>query len=201
VIRSLENGSIPETRNYYADVCRTAMLIVENTGLLPALNDSESTLAFVVNMEDIFEDYCFHVLRESIELLGFQNVIRGKESGLKLFAGPKCDSRQAEPDILIEDSSGSCLPLEVKYKSNPDRGDINQAITYGLVCNSSKTVLVCYSEQAARAGWQYMGIVGSRVEVWVYRVYLGSTKIQFEEERFVGSIANMLHGKVAPEPL
>jgi hypothetical protein len=135
-----------------------------------------------------------------MKLLSVQNVIRGKEFDLKLFAGPRCDSRQAEPDILIEDSSGNYLPLEVKYKSNPDRGDINQAITYGLACNSSKTVLVCYSEQVAIAGWQYMGTVGSRVELWVYHFYLESANIQVEEEEFVESITNMLQGRVTPNP-
>lgn len=195
VIASIEDGSIPEGRSYYVDIAKTAILLVEFSGLLPATQGRETTLSFVVNMETVFEDYCFHVLRENIIKFNWDLVQRGREESYPLFSGPGCDTRKAEPDLIIQDLHHQLL-LEVKYKEKPNRQDINQAITYALAYNSERVVLLCFWDSGQRRGWQFLGLVGNKIAVWVYRIDLNSADIEAEESLFVHAVADMIRGEI-----
>lgn len=196
VIFSLDEQSIPETRDYYVEICRTAVLLVEYSGLLPDVGGKEPTLSFVVDMEKVFEEYCLKVLQEERDALGWISVAHGKDEDHNLFTGPDHDKRRAEPDILIERDDGQQLVVDVKYKNKPKREDINQAVTYAIRFDCSRVVLLCFAEQAHQTGWKFLGIVGDKVVVWVYRMYLDNTDMEAEERRYVNSINEMVHGRV-----
>jgi 5-methylcytosine-specific restriction enzyme subunit McrC len=193
---SLEEGRIPETREYYIDVCRTAVLLVSHRGLLPDIEGKEKTLSFLVNMEQIFEKYCLRVLQERSDVVAWHSVKHGKDEKLFLFSDPRYDNREAEPDILIKGNGGCQLVVEVKYKPKPLRDDINQAVTYAVRFDISRVVLLCFSESVGNSGWKFLGVVGDKVAVWVYRIFLDSSDMEAEELRYVHAMNEMLYGRV-----
>lgn len=86
--------------------------------------------------------------------------------------------------------------MEVEYKKKPSRDDINQAVTYAVRFDSSRVVLLCFSESLYDSGWQFVGVIGGQITVWVYRIYLDSTDIEVEEHRYVDAMNEMLCGRV-----
>lgn len=194
---SLERGSIPEVRSYYEEACSTALLLTEQAGIITQQLGAERTYSFAVNMENVFQDYCFRVLNSQKGLLGPGARVFLEPAGrIPLFTGTNCDKRNAEPDIVIENASNTKLPLEVKYKEDPNRVDINQAVAYGVAYSSSRVVIVCYAETPNAKGWLYLGKVGGIVDVWVYRIDINSSNIEQEETRFVEDISNLLNGRL-----
>jgi 5-methylcytosine-specific restriction enzyme subunit McrC len=193
VINSLNNGSIPETRDYYVDACRTALLLVEGAGIIPTLEVKDSTISFVVNMETIFEDYVFNVLRSYASQFRWVNVIRGSSEQRKMFSGDNCDTRNVEPDIVIEDVNHRKIPIELKYKDTPNRDNINQAITYAIAYQIGIAILVCFTNKVSNTGWKYFGKIGNQIDVWVYFLNLDSDDMYAEEGRF----ANNINGKIS----
>lgn len=191
VVKSIEEHSIPESREYYEAVCNTAILLVEHSGLSALSRGPHSTLSFVVNMETIFEEYSFHVLHDQLNALDWDSVVRGKFDEHPLFCREGTDARRAEPDLIIRSNSGCLLLIEIKYKPNPNRQDINQAVTYALSYNSDKVVLLCFAEDETKAGWEYLGSVGGNVSVWTYRIHLEKDMVS-EESKFVKEINEMM---------
>lgn len=198
VLAALENRAIPDTRAYYTDICKTAVLIVQNSGLVPKLLGQEATLTFVVNMSVVFQEYCYQVLRDHREELGGGYLIRADDGKKPMFDDPSWDPREAEPDIVIESSTGVRVPVEVKYKDNPSRTDINQAIVYALAYRSRNAILLCYSSQAVSQGWEFSGTIGGRVDVWTYRLDLENSNLDVVEHRFVQDMRTLLDGDVTP---
>jgi 5-methylcytosine-specific restriction enzyme subunit McrC len=196
IVRSIEEHAIPESRSYYEPVCSTAILLVENSGLLPHAQGAQSTFSFVVNMETIFEDFCLTVLSDNAAALGWSHVGKGKHDDHFLFCRQTFDFRKAEPDIIIRTKAGAILILEVKYKDTPNRNDINQAVTYAVSYNTSKAVLLCFCNNERQAGWQYLGSIGGDIAVWVYRVFLDSLDLRREETRFAMDMNDMILDRI-----
>jgi 5-methylcytosine-specific restriction enzyme subunit McrC len=190
---SIDRASIPDSRRYYYEVCETAILLVEQLSLLPTPEGDQTTLSFVVNMESVFQDYCYQVLRERAHMLGpNMTVLHEPEGSQALFVDPSHDTRKAEPDIVIANPRGTQFVLEVKYKTDPSREDLNQAITYGIAYRLTQVVLVCFAEDKRQNGWEYKGRVGGQLDVYVYRLKLESPNLPSEEATFATSIAKML---------
>jgi hypothetical protein len=102
VLTGIERRSLPDIRSYYYDICKTAILIAEHSGLLPAITGKETTLSFVVNMENEFPKYCFELLRQNAAALGNNITVHKEPDGSKrLFEGANSDRRLAEPDLVI----------------------------------------------------------------------------------------------------
>src|SRR5439155_20963075 len=65
VAAMVREGAIPSSRSYYVDLCKTALLLVEHLGITADEFGNRETLSFVVNMENVFQEYCFVVLRDA----------------------------------------------------------------------------------------------------------------------------------------
>lgn len=198
VSESLERNTLPDVRAYYADALKTALLIVENTGITPNIAGTTSTLSFVVNMESTFERYCQTVLINNSSRIGSNIQVKGQKEGKKpLFKGVSSDARDAEPDIVISSGDKDLLVVEVKYKDKPNRQDLNQAVTYALAYKIRQVVLLCFTEQN-ESSWQFLGEVGDLVEVWVYRLGLEQEDIDIVENKFIEAIKDMISGSITP---
>lgn len=194
VLESLKEHSIPEIRSYYYEICQTAILVIEQAGLRPKEHAPEETLLFVVNMENVFQDYCYNIMRDLGSLFEEKTIIYHEPEGrIPLFSGLGSDTKStAEPDILVIRPREVCLPIEVKYKDNPSRVDINQAITYAIAYGSNKVILLCFASENYQPGWQYFGRVGTQIDVWVYRINLDDEEIESEERKLAEEIKKKL---------
>lgn len=191
VKKSLESQSLPIIRDYYYDICQTSLLLVQNTGIIPHLEGVEETLSFVVNMEDVFEDYCRNCLRQFVQQNNWVEVVGGKDDQQRMFYGPNSDTRMAEPDIVIRLQNGEKYPVEVKYKEDPNRDNINQAITYAVTYKKTKAIIVCYAT-GKQTGLVDFGKVGEGIQVFVYHFDLEKTDIEAEEKNFASVINRLI---------
>lgn len=188
VVFSLDNGAIPDMRQYYVDACRTALLLVEGAGLAPTLEGQDTSISLVVNMETIFEDYIYNILLSHAHSYGWVTVLRGNAENKSMFSGENCDTRNIEPDIVIENRFHKKIPIELKYKESPNRDNLNQAITYAVGYEVDKALLVCFTDDATKAGWQFLGNIGNQIDTWVYYINLDSKEMEAEEERFTTNL-------------
>ena len=189
---SLWECTIPGTRAYYADACNTAMLIVENSGIHPYGPDEVSTLSFVVSMPNVFQDYCLSVIQQRLSDHGFSVEDGRREARRHLFSDGSSDSRYAEPDIVILQDRDVRLVVEVKYKTLPNRHDINQAVTYALTYDQDRVVLLCFCGKLRGEELQYMGRVGDSVRVWAYYMDMDAPDLAVTERRLEEALINLL---------
>lgn len=196
VRESLRSGSIPHERGYYRDACKTAMMLVDHKGVDPLFLGERETLSFVVNMETVFQDYCFHVLNDAKAKLGWLQVLKeGGGATRPFFEEPRNDERDATPDIVIQDEGEIEYPLEVKYKDKPNRRDINQAVTYALAYGVDRAVLICFTNDPGTHPRRYFhGSVGNQVDLWTCRICPTNSDIEEEEVLFVDTIGDILAG-------
>ena len=172
----------PQTRKYYKEAINTAILLITQTGLDPSQLEETKAFSFVVDMETLFEKYCQEILKDNQSLLGEQITVKDQNDGRKHLFSSGPDKRFAEPDILIlQNQFGAITPLsviEVKYKQNPTRNDINQLITYIFSYNVTNGILLCFTETRGSVGWEYLGNINESADIWIYRLYLSEEDIQ-----------------------
>lgn len=113
--------------------------------------------AVVVNFDNLFEDYVRNALvLHSARMTTGYVVEKGKK---RLFDDRK--KPEAEPDIVIKDQEGRVVRLiEVKYKSWPNRGDHNQAITYAVSYRINEVMLLHQADNELDAGVGHIGSIG-----------------------------------------
>lgn len=141
-------------------------------------------------MHQVFENYVRNVLARETQANGWPlQVLDGNERpGRKLLfdQGP---SEWATPDIVVRrEGVDPPVPalLEVKYKPEsgaPDRGDLNQAITYAASYRCPNVVLVQPQGGSSAAGMKRLGTLDD-IAVYQYVLDLGANDLAEEESRF-----------------
>ena len=117
-------------------------------------------------------------------------MLDGKHDGKKpLFDGRAQPT--AEPDIVIRapDRTTSLL-VEVKYKSSPNREDLNQAITYCASYRVNWIVLAHQAVRPAEVGLREIGSVG-HIRVFGYGMLLDSADLEAEEAAFATAMFSL----------
>jgi 5-methylcytosine-specific restriction enzyme subunit McrC len=115
----------------------------------------------------------------------------GNAEGKKPLYDDRADP-PAQPDIvLLRRDTNQHVIVEVKYKDKPDRGDVNQAISYALTYRSNRVVLVHQRGPGANAGLRRLGIINN-IAVDAYAYDLGRVDIDAEETAFADSLLAML---------
>jgi 5-methylcytosine-specific restriction enzyme subunit McrC len=195
VEESIRERSLPDTRFYYEDAIKTAILLVEQTAITPSLDGFDRTYSFIVNMDIVFQAYCYRLLKDNSHLIADGVEVEGEtEAKIPLFSAGSKDNRSATPDVLLRCSDYCPLPIEIKYKLSPEREDINQAVTYAVAYNSPKVLLLCCADSRTGSGIERLGLVGGTIEVWVYRINLSAEDIHLEEQALMKEMALLWAG-------
>ncbi len=194
--RILENSQIPHFRSYYIDILNTASLLIENTNIDVFQDQDFKGPSFVVDMEAVFEQYCQNLMKDSSNKIRDGLIALDQHEGKKPLFSSGPDNRLAEPDILLVSRSNSeenvLSVLDVKYKSNPSRNDLNQIITYAHSYNTDKSILLCFADNLESEGVEYLGEVNGITKVWIYRIFLGGQNIVENENNLLTSVGTII---------
>jgi 5-methylcytosine-specific restriction enzyme subunit McrC len=191
-VSAMELSGANEAQREYDVVLSLALMILrEQSAVVERAGGEIELAAVVVNFDELFEAYLRNVLRleRARRSLAF-SVLDGNNEGKKgLFDGRS--QPPAKPDIVIRapDRTTSLL-VEVKYKSAPDRGDYNQAITY---CASYRVNRIVIAHQATRpddAGLREIGSVG-HIRLFGYGILLDATDLEQQEAAFATAMFSL----------
>ncbi len=193
---SIKKSALPKIREYYYDILNTALFIIEHSNIDVFENQDFEGLSFVVDMETVFEKYCQNLLRENSSLISEELIVLDQSTGKKPLFSEGPDRRFAEPDILLTSNFNSeesvKLVIDVKYKPNPSRIDLNQIITYAYSYNTNKAMLLCYAENEGAEGGEYLGKINGKSDIWIYRIFLEGIEINENEERLISNLEEII---------
>lgn len=166
------------------------MLILENKIISLERRGFDIVLdTFIVNFEEVFEDYIRHVL---LDLCPDTCWVRnGNREGRKpLFDEGK--EPPAQPDIVIIDASTrKKVIFEVKYKDKLSRDDYNQAITYTVSYRTKTVVLVHQATSSHLPGLRKIGSIDG-IQLLSYAIDLASNEIEHEEKKLSECLFKLL---------
>lgn len=185
----ISRNLISDQKAYYYRALEISLMILSETGISLQNSGSDVTLAsFIVNFEDLFEEYLRRVLNEQSPNGFF--VRDGNKDGRRYLFD---DSRRhmAQPDIVISAGEGRTIVAEVKYKEKPNRDDINQAITYAICYRTSRAVLIHQKPPEKRGGLYRIGTMNG-IALEGYGFDLGATDLDEEERQFGEVLFNLV---------
>jgi len=173
--------SIADQKAYYYRALEISLMVLSNTGISLQTSGSDVSLAsFIVNFEDLFEEYLRRVLHgiSPADLMVRDGNKDGKRYLFDENRGP-----MAQPDIVISAGPGRNVVAEVKYKEKPNRDDINQAITYAICYRTDRVVLVHQKMPSKIGGLYRIGTING-VNLEGYAFDLGAINLEVEERMF-----------------
>lgn len=182
--------ALPNTRIYYQKALDIALLVLRGRSIgLDRVGSDLIMETFIVDFEDVFEKYLRRVLllASGPDLL----VLDGNNEGKKPLFDDRIDP-PAQPDIVLSrPGTNERIVIEVKYKDKPDRGDINQAITYALTYRCDRVVLAHQSKAKGPRGIRRLGVVNG-ITVDAYAFDLGHPDLEAEEQAFAVTVLRMM---------
>lgn len=188
--RLVAEKRLSANRAYYYRPIEIALLILSNRGVsLEAEGNDVLLETFIVNFEDVFEDYLRHVLQAAaVDRVLVQD---GNEEGKRSLFDDRKEPR-AQPDIVVRSlPPGKCVVAEVKYKDKPNRDDINQVLGYSLSFRTKRVILVHQRGANKPRGIQPVGTVdGVKVETYAYD--LANADLVAEEKAFTDCFIGMV---------
>lgn len=187
---------LPDPRAYYRPVLDLSALIVRGVGIALDLGGDDVRMgSLLINTNDLFEKF----VRVSLAKQGRANrwavdVLDGNTEGsVRLYDVPgelpaplgtplpamaSRDGGRAQPDVVLRTADGG-VPLIAEVKNTitsddalPDRGHVEQAVTYALRYGLNFTLLIHPWSKGTR-GLVYVGRVRS-IDVYDYRLDLSS---------------------------
>ena len=199
---------LPVRHVAYVEAIRLAGLIVRDWGIGVKGPRGDVVLPIVLlNMADVFEKYARQVLKQEAVGRGAVRVRDGNIGGpdgarTELFgefhAGTT--SPRATPDIVIDDDEGALAVVDVKYKPArkvPERGDINQVVTYAVRYNCRKAMILYPSILGGCGAVSSIGQIGG-IRLYRGSLNLGADDIVSEEQRSSWAILEALGREVTP---
>jgi 5-methylcytosine-specific restriction enzyme subunit McrC len=198
---------LPDPRSYYRPVLDLSVLIVRGVGIALDLGGEDVQMgSLLINTNDLFERFVRTTLAKQaranrwpvdvldgntegkVDLYDVPNELPAP-FGTPLPAMASRDAGKAQPDVVLRTADGT-VPLIAEVKNTitsddalPDRGHVEQAVTYALRYGLSFTLLI-HPWSKGTKGLVYVGRVRS-IDVYDYRLDLSS------EEGVEGALADM----------
>lgn len=183
---ALKSRSLPASRGYYYRPMEISQLLLSNAAVSLERTGGDIQLqTFILNFEEVFENYLRHVLE--MRAPAGCDVRDGNGDG----ARPLYDDRPdppAQPDIVLEYAGSRPVIVEVKYKDKPDRADVNQVVTYAAAYRATTVVLVHQAKATAQNGTKLRGTINS-TRIYTYGFDLAAHDLEAEEAAFVAAMS------------
>lgn len=188
---------LPDSRAYYRPVLDLAKLIVKGVGIALDLGGNDVQMgSLLIDTNALFENFvrvslAKHATRDSWPISVLDGNKEGKTSlydvpevlpsplGVPMTALASSDRGKAQPDVVFSSLDGHVsLIAEVKNTDKgrtarmPDRGEVEQAVTYALRYGLDFTVLI-HPWVKGEKGLVYVGRIRT-IDVYDYRLDLSS---------------------------
>jgi len=213
---------LPDTRSYYRPALDLALLIVRGQGIALELGGDDVRMgSLLIDTNKLFENFVrVSLTRHAADANWPVDVLDGnKEGRVDLYDAPDpspapfgtplvalahADAGAAQPDVVLRSSSGAhILIAEVKNTVHgrdaeaedvlPERGEVEQAVTYALRYDLSFTLLIHPWIRGSK-GLVYVGRVRT-VDVYDYKLDLsqdaGIDEALADMARVVGGLAGL----------
>ncbi|WP_270669508.1 MULTISPECIES: McrC family protein [unclassified Aeromonas] len=195
---TIKHNKIPILRGYYINICEVCRLIITGTGIdFDNHGTALSLSSFVVDMENIFEQFLLNTAREYKSVIGEDILILdGNDEGKKqLLDPPGTATGKAQPDIIVKDQHGTVLIADAKYKPSSKESDRYQIISHALSF-SCKTAALILPSKAGQTYIEKLGSIGSPNTIDVYEIFidLSAENLPHEQEKLVQLIASTING-------
>jgi len=189
---------LPDSRSYYRPALDLSVLIVRGVGIALDLGGEDVQMgSLLINTNELFEKFVRVSLAKQARSHQWPvDVLDGNTEGKvdlydvpdelpSLFGTPlpamaSRDAGKAQPDVVLRTADGH-VPLIAEVKNTitsdralPDRGHVEQAVTYALRYGLSFALLI-HPWYAGTKGLVYVGRVRS-IDVYDYRLDLSSEK-------------------------
>jgi 5-methylcytosine-specific restriction enzyme subunit McrC len=198
---------LPSLRSYYRNALDLAVSIIQQRAVtLQQTGDDLVMPSFVINMADVFEAYIRNLLAanasaEKWDMQVLDGNLNQPLGGQKPLFTTGSQHRNASPDVVVAlaPELESVLLIEVKYRQaeKVDRGDLNQAIAYGVSYGSKDVVLVQPRGIKSRPvpGLRQLGTIGS-MTVHQYVFDLNARDLHAEEEAFASRMKTLCDSRL-----
>jgi len=194
-------AKIPASRPSYPAAVALAKIILSGEGIDLRSADGQISLPpMMISMEVAFESYLRNVLSDGADGVLVQNGNLDPPAGASanLFHDAPDNSplrtAQSTPDIVcsVPAASDKRLVIDVKYKPDIRRDDLNQVLGYALTYRSEAVLLASpRKSSSSRQGLQLLGKVGA-VNVYHYFMDLGTSELEQEEQNFIVAVRQLL---------
>ncbi len=210
---------LPDSRSYYRPVLDLSVLIVRGVGIALDLGGEDVQMgSLLINTNELFEKFVRVSLakqararRWSVDVLdgnteGRVNLYDVPDElpapfGTPLAAMASRDAGKAQPDVVLRTADGT-VPLIAEVKNTvtsdealPDRGHVEQAVTYALRYGLSFTLLI-HPWSRGTKGLVYVGRVRS-IDVYDYRLDLSSEE---DVDKAIADMAETVAGLAGITP-
>jgi len=194
---------LPDSRSYYQPVLSLSILILQRVGIALELGGNDVQLSsLLIDTNRLFENFVRVSLVKQAKKRGWPvEVLDGNTAGrVDLYTVPDPlpapfgkaltalaarDPGKAQPDVVLRTIDGTVLLVaEVKNTVHgrdavaadvlPERGEVEQAVTYGLRYGQDFTVLI-HPWLKGTKGLVYVGRVNT-IDVYDYRLDLSSNE-------------------------
>lgn len=160
--------TLPSSRSYYYDILNLCMFFVTHSTLEYKLAKEIKVKSFVVDMNKVFEEYVYNILREKLN--DPYKVKRHQKQ-------PLFDNTlkyNIEPDYLILKNGKVKVIADAKYKNEPTTDDFYQVLVYADRYNVTNTLLI-YPSWSGETHTESFTFKGKQVNV-VYHNMLNVEK-------------------------
>ncbi len=128
--------TLPNSRSYYYDILNLCMFFITHSTLDYKSAKDVKVKSFIVDMNKVFEEYIYNVLREKLN----------EQYRVKRYQKrPLFDDTlkyEVEPDYLILKNDEAVVIADAKYKNEPTTDDFYQVLVYAERYNVTNSILI-----------------------------------------------------------
>lgn len=169
--------TLPNSRSYYYDILNLCMFFITHSTLDYKSAKEVKVKSFVVDMNKVFEEYIYNVLREK---LNEQYKVKRYQKR------PLFDNTlkyEIEPDYLILKNGNAIIIADAKYKSEPTADDFYQVLVYAERYNVTNSILI-YPSWSGETHTESFRFKGKQIKA----IYYNMLDVERSEEDLITTI-------------
>lgn len=188
--KTITYQTLPNSRNYYYDILNLCMFFITHSTLDFISGKEVKVKSFVVDMNKVFEEYIYNVLKEKLN----EQYEVEKPPKRPLFDDtsirPLFDDTsipEVKPDYLILKNNKPTIIADAKYKKDPTNEDFYQLLVYAERYDVTNSLLICPSWSGENQIESYT-FKGKQIEVFHYNML----DVERSEEDLITTIKKVI---------
>ena len=155
--------TLPNSRSYYYDILNLCMFFITHSTLDYKSAKEVKVRSFVVDMNKVFEEYIYSVLREKLN----ERYQVKRYQKRPLFDNTL--NYEVEPDYLILKNGKPIIIADAKYKSEPTNDDFYQVLVYADRYNLTDALLI-YPSWSGETFTEFFTFKGKQLNLIYYNM-------------------------------